>query len=84
MDELVVSRQSERLDSEDILVSEPLGILFWLAVGWVGLVMLLAMLANVLPLPNPNFQNYSAINASPSHPPSAGHRRPGPRPASAG
>jgi peptide/nickel transport system permease protein len=66
VDELVVSRQSESLDSEDILVSKSMGILFWLAVGWVSLVVLMAILANVLPLPNPNFQNYSAINASPS------------------
>jgi peptide/nickel transport system permease protein len=29
-------------------------------------VVILAILANVLPLPNPDFQNYSAINASPS------------------
>jgi peptide/nickel transport system permease protein len=65
-DELVVSRQSETLDSEDLLVSKPLGILFWLAFGWVSLVVVLAILANLLPLPNPDFQNYSAINASPS------------------
>jgi len=65
-DELVLSRQSETLDSEDLLVSKPMGILFWLAVGWVGLVVVLAVVANLLPLPNPDFQNYSAINASPS------------------
>ncbi len=66
VDELVVSRQSETLHSDDILVKKPLGLLFWLAVGWVSLVVLAAILANVLPLPNPDFQNYSAINASPS------------------
>ena len=66
MDELVVSRQSETLDSDDILVKKPLGILFWLAVGWVGLIIFLAVIANLLPLPNPDFQNYSAVNASPS------------------
>ena len=66
VDELVVSRQSEHLDSQDIMVSKPMGILFWLAIGWVSLVVLMAVLANVLPLPNPNFQNYSAINAPPS------------------
>jgi len=65
-DELIVSRQSETLSSDDILVKKPLGLLFWLAVGWVSLVVLAAILANVLPLPNPDFQNYSAINASPS------------------
>ncbi len=65
-DELVVSRQSETLDSDDILLRKPLGILFWFAIGWVGLVVLLAIIANLLPLPNPDFQNYSAINAPPS------------------
>ena len=66
MDELVVSRQSETLDSDDILVRRPLGFLFWLALGWVGLIVLLAVIANLLPLPNPNFQNYNAINVAPS------------------
>ncbi len=65
-DELVVSRQSETLDSDDILVRRPLGLLFWLAIGWVGLIVVLAVFANLLPLPKPNFQNYAAINASPS------------------
>jgi peptide/nickel transport system permease protein len=66
VDELVVSRQSETLESDDILLRKPLGPLFWFAIGWVGLVILLALIANLLPLPNPDFQNYSAINASPS------------------
>src|ERR1035441_6251824 len=66
MDELVVSRQSEHLDSDDLLVRRPLGILFWLALGWVSLIVLLAIVANLLPLPNPDFQNYTALNAPPS------------------
>src|ERR1700722_8705244 len=66
MDELVVSRQSETLDSDDILLKKPLGLLFWLAIGWVGLVVFLAVIADLLPLPNPNFQNYAAVNAPPS------------------
>jgi peptide/nickel transport system permease protein len=65
-DELVVSRQSEVLGSDDILLRRPLGLLFWLAIGWVGLVVVLAIAANLLPLPNPNFQNYAAVNAPPS------------------
>jgi len=66
VDELVVSRQSETLESDDILVRKPLGFLFWFAVGWISLVVILAIIANLLPLPNPDFQNYSAINAPPS------------------
>ena len=69
VDELVVSRQSETLASDDVLVRRPLGLLFWIALGWVGLVVLLALIATLLPLPSPNFQNYSAINA----PPGSGH-----------
>src|ERR1700734_3062121 len=66
VDELIVSRQSETLHSDDILLQKPLGLLFWLALGWVGLVVILAIIANLLPLPNPDFQNYGAINATPS------------------
>src|ERR1700729_2014000 len=66
VDELVVSRQSETLESDDILLKRPFGILFWLAIGFFGLVVVLAIIANLLPLPNPDFQNYSAINATPS------------------
>jgi peptide/nickel transport system permease protein len=66
VDELVVSRQSETLESDDILLKKPLGILFWFALAWVSLVVILAILANLLPLPNPDFQNYTALNASPS------------------
>jgi peptide/nickel transport system permease protein len=66
VDELVVSRQGEHLASDDLLVTRPLGFLFWFAVGFVGLVVLLAVFASLLPLPSPNYQNYAAINASPS------------------
>jgi len=45
---------------------EPLGILFWICVGWIGLNLLGAIFANVLPLTDPLFENYNAINAGPS------------------
>jgi peptide/nickel transport system permease protein len=45
---------------------EPLGILFWICVGWIGLNLFGAIFANVLPLQNPLFQDYTAINAGPS------------------
>src|ERR1700727_1210444 len=66
VDELVVSRQSETLESDDILLKRPFGILFWLAIGFFGLVVVLAIIANLLPLPNPDFQNYTALHASPN------------------
>src|SRR5271165_4272310 len=65
-DQLVLSRQSETLDSDDILLRKPMGFLFWLAVGWVTLVVLAAILANVLPLQNPDFQTYTVLNQGPS------------------
>ena len=43
-----------------------LGILFWICVGWIGLNIIGAIFANVLPLGNPLFQNYTAVNAGPS------------------
>jgi peptide/nickel transport system permease protein len=43
-----------------------LGVFFWICAGWIGLIILLAVFANVLPLPDPTFQNYSgAQNAGP-------------------
>jgi len=43
-----------------------LGVVFWVCAGWVALMILLAVLASVLPLKAPNFQNYSAVNQGPS------------------
>jgi peptide/nickel transport system permease protein len=45
---------------------QPLGVLFWICVGWIGLNVIGAIFANVLPLENPLFQNYTLINAGPS------------------
>jgi len=45
---------------------EPLGPLFWICVGWLALNVLGAIFANVLPLQDPLFQNYSFINSGPS------------------
>jgi peptide/nickel transport system permease protein len=45
---------------------EPLGVLFWICVGWIGLNLIGAIFANVLPLINPLYQNYSFIDAAPS------------------
>jgi peptide/nickel transport system permease protein len=45
---------------------EPLGVLFWICVGWIGLNIVGAIFANVLPIENPLFQNYSLVNAGPS------------------
>lgn len=45
---------------------EPLGVFFWICVGWIGLNLFGAIFANVLPLQNPLYQNYTSINAGPS------------------
>ena len=46
--------------------NEPLGILFWICVGWIVLNLLGAIFANVLPLKNPYYEDFSAVNSSPS------------------
>ena len=51
--------------SERAEKNEPLGFLFWLCVGWIGLNVVGAILANVLPLQNPLFEDYNAINVGP-------------------
>jgi len=43
-----------------------LGITFWVCLGWVVFMILLAVLASTLPLKAPNFQDYSAVNVGPS------------------
>lgn len=43
-----------------------LGVMFWVCLGWVALVVVLALTASWLPIKNPNFQDYSAINVGPS------------------
>jgi peptide/nickel transport system permease protein len=37
-----------------------LGAFFWICTGWIGLIILVAIFANVLPLPNPDYQNFAA------------------------
>jgi peptide/nickel transport system permease protein len=44
----------------------PMGPMFWICFAWVALMVLLAAAASVLPLINPNYQNYAAVNAGPS------------------
>jgi peptide/nickel transport system permease protein len=44
-----------------------LGVFFWICVGWILLVTILATIASLLPLPNPDLGNYSSVqNGGPS------------------
>ena len=43
-----------------------LGLVFWISFGWVALMILLAIVASILPLKQPNFQDYTAVNVGPS------------------
>jgi peptide/nickel transport system permease protein len=45
---------------------EPLGVLFWVCVGWLSLNVFVAIFANVLPFQNPLTQDFTALNAAPS------------------
>src|SRR5579864_9476111 len=42
-----------------------LGPLFWICLGWIGLVCLLAATASLLPLRDPNISDFSALAAGP-------------------
>ena len=64
-DEAVVAAQAH-LGTDEALRKAPFGFLFWFAIGWVTVVVLSAVLADLLPLANPNFQDYNAINQAPS------------------
>ena len=61
---------SEMIDDLGVLerpeAKTPLGWLFWVCVGWLGLNVLAAIFANVLPLVDPLYQNYNVVNAAPS------------------
>lgn len=45
---------------------EPLGILFWICVGWIALNVFVAIFANVLPFQNPLNEDFTVLNAAPS------------------
>lgn len=45
---------------------EPLGVLFWICVGWIALNVFVAIFANVLPFQNPLNENFTVLNAAPS------------------
>jgi peptide/nickel transport system permease protein len=53
-------------DADDDGVQKKLGLYFWICLGWIGFIIVLAVIANLLPLPNPDYQNYSvAQNSAP-------------------
>jgi len=54
------------INPENEPVQKKLGVFFWICTGWIIFVVLMAIFAKLLPLPNPTFQNYSAPqNAGP-------------------
>ncbi|HLN05592.1 MAG TPA: ABC transporter permease [Acidimicrobiales bacterium] len=46
---------------------------FWVAIGWVVFIVLLAIFANLLPLPDPNTASNSCLSVAPGAGPGAGH-----------
>ena len=65
-DEAVLEMQSEAVDIDgQPLKTKPFGFLFWFALSFLGVVLLSALLANVLPLQKPNFGNFSSLNQGP-------------------
>jgi peptide/nickel transport system permease protein len=52
--------------AEEDVTRKKLGPLFWICTGWIALIILVAIIANLLPLPNPSFENFAAPqNAGP-------------------
>ena len=43
-----------------------LGAVFWISFGWIVFLILLAVFADLLPLKDPNFQDYTAVNVGPT------------------
>src|SRR5688572_7858982 len=43
-----------------------LGVVFWLAAGWIGVITIAALTAPLLPLADPYFQDFNAILLPPS------------------
>src|SRR5665213_3204503 len=64
-DEAVLEMQSAAVDGE-VLQKKPFGFLFWFALSFVGIILFSAVLANVLPLQNPNFGHFTDLNQGPS------------------
>jgi peptide/nickel transport system permease protein len=58
--------QSRDLTAAESATPKKLGLFFWICTGWIGLIILVAIFANVLPLPKPNYEYFAAPqNAGP-------------------
>ncbi|HEY6426587.1 MAG TPA: ABC transporter permease [Acidimicrobiales bacterium] len=60
-------REEIEADAAANPTKKKLGVFFWICVGWILLVAILATIASLLPLPNPDLGNYSSVqNGGPS------------------
>jgi peptide/nickel transport system permease protein len=48
------------------IVTQKLGVMFWICTGWLSLNILLVLFASLLPLPDPQYENANAIDAGPA------------------
>ena len=65
-DDIAEIKQEIVAEEEADPTRKRLGPLFWICVGWIVLVAVMATIANLLPLPNPNLGNYNSVqNAGP-------------------
>jgi peptide/nickel transport system permease protein len=53
-------------EPDEELVTPKLGVMFWICTGWLSANILLVILANLLPLPDPQNEDPNAIDAGPA------------------
>ena len=58
-----IAEIKQEIDAEEAAdpTKKRLGALFWICVGWIVLVAVMATIANLLPLPNPDLGNYNSV-----------------------
>ena len=71
--ELLLLTDDIAVDDDDDRIKKKLGILFWICAGWFGVVVLLAVFAKFLPMPDPAKPIQCGLRTCSRLPPGPGH-----------